>query len=109
MFGINPMQMRKLMKQLNIKSHDIEAKRVIIELPDGKLIIKNPKVTAIEMQGQKTYTIIGEESIEKQEEIKEDDIKLIQEKTGKSFEEAKKALEEAKGDIALAIKSLLGS
>ncbi len=108
MFGMNPMQMRKLMKQLNIKSEEIDAKRVVIELSDGRLIIENPKVTAIEMQGQRTYTILGEERMEKASEasISEEDIRLVQEKTGKSFEEAKKALEQANGDIALAIKSL---
>ena len=108
MFGMNPMQMRKLMKQLNIKSEEIDAKRVVMELSDGRLIIENPKVTAIEMQGQRTYTILGEERMEKASEasISEEDIRLVQEKTGKSFEEAKKALEQSKGDIALAIKSL---
>ncbi len=108
MFGMNPMQMRKLMKQLNIKSEEIDAKRVVIELSDGRLIIENPKVTAIQMQGQRTYTILGEERMEKASEasISEEDIRLVQEKTGKSFEEAKKALEQANGDIALAIKSL---
>ncbi|RLG70284.1 MAG: nascent polypeptide-associated complex protein [Candidatus Iainarchaeum archaeon] len=108
MFGMNPMQMRKLMKQLNIKSEEIDAKRVVIELSDSKLIIENPKVTAIEMQGQRTYTILGEEKIEKASEasISEEDVRLVQEKTGKSFEEVKKALEQSKGDIALAIKSL---
>ena len=108
MFGMNPMQMRKLMKQLNIKSEEIDAKRVVMELSDGMLIIENPKVTAIEMQGQRTYTILGEERMEKASEasISEEDIRLVQEKTGKSFEEAKKALEQSKGDIALAIKSL---
>lgn len=108
MLGMNPIQMRKLMKQLNIKSEDIEAKRVVIELSDGKLIIENPKVTAIEMQGQRTYTILGEERIEKQGKVKisEEDVKLVQEKTGRSPEEAKNALEKANGDIASAIKSL---
>lgn len=108
MLGMNPMQMKKLMKQLNIKSEDIDAKKVTIELSDGRLIIENPKVTAIEMQGQRTYTILGEERIEKASKLKisEEDIKLVQEKTGRSPEEVKKALEKANGDIASAIKSL---
>jgi nascent polypeptide-associated complex subunit alpha len=95
------------MKEL--KTENIDAKRVIIETTTGKIIIEEPKVTTIEFQGQKTYTILGNEKVVKGEEASEaneEDIALVQEKTGKSYEEAKEALEKANNDIALAIKML---
>ena len=42
----------------------------------------------------------------KKEEIPKEDIDLVVEQTGKSVEEAKKALKETKGDIAEAILKL---
>ena len=58
------------------------------------------------MQGQESWQITGEETEESSEaEFSEEDIKLIVEKTGKSEEEAKQALEET-NDIAEAIIKL---
>jgi len=107
MFGLNPLQMRKLMKEL--KTEKIDAKRVIIETSEGKIVIEEPQVTTIEFQGQKTYTVLGNEKVVKGEEaseVNEEDVALVQEKTGKSYEEAKEALKKANNDIALAIKML---
>ena len=44
--------------------------------------------------------------MEKKEEIPKEDIDLVVEQTGKTTQEAKKALEETKGDIAEAILKL---
>lgn len=106
MFGFNPAQMKRLMKELAVK--DIDAKRVIIETSDGKIIIENPKVTSMELQGQKTYTILGTETIEKaaSKSPSEEDIALVQSKTGKSRAEVEHALQKANNDLALAIKIL---
>ena len=107
MFGLNPLQMRKLMKEL--KTQNVDAKRVIIETSEGKIVIEEPQVTTIEFQGQKTYTVLGNEKVVKDKEaseVTEEDIALVQEKTGKSYEEAKEALKKANNDIALAIKML---
>jgi len=61
----------------------------------------------MDAQGQKTYQITGNPKIiDRKEEIKEEDIKLVIEQTGKSEEEAIKALEETNGDIAEAIMKL---
>ena len=56
------------------------------------------------MQGKKTYTLIGEATEE--ENIPQEDIDMVSDQTGKTKEEAKKALEETKGDIAEAILKL---
>ncbi len=101
---IDPKKMQQMMKQLGINQEEIEATRVIIEKSDGKIIIENPNIQKILMQGQESWQITGESR-----EVKENskaDIQLIMEKTGKNEKEAKNALENAKGDIAEAIISL---
>ncbi len=105
--GINPSQMKAMMKQMGIKQEDIEAERVIIETADKRIIIEPASVQKIMMQGQITWQIGGDAREETKEEgIKEEDIQMVAEKTGKSEGEARKALEEAGGDIAEAIVKL---
>jgi len=103
--GMNPNQMKKIMKQMGMKSSELNASRVVIERDSGNLIIEQPQVTIMEIQGKKTYTIIGNERGE-EKGIPEEDIKLVAEQTGKSEEEAKTALEESNGDLAEAIQNL---
>jgi len=103
---MNPAQMKRMMRQLGMKSQELNAKRVVFELEDGKIVIENPSVTSIEVQGQKTYTVLGEER--RESSIPEEDIKMVAAQSGKSEEEARKALEECNGDLAEAIKKLKG-
>ena len=100
--GINPKQMNALMKQMGIKQKQVPATEVIIK-GEKSYIVKNPSVTLIEAQGQKTFQVMGD--IEEFQDNSED-IKMITEQTGASEEEAKKALEEADGDLAEAIMKL---
>ena len=103
--GLDPRKMKAMMKQLGMEQEEIEADRVIIERPDGKIVIENPNVVKINMQGQESFQITGE-AREEEVGIKEADVKLVMEKTGKNERESKKALEESNGDIAEAIVSL---
>jgi len=93
------------MKQMGIDQSDIPAKRVIIEQEDGNIIIDNPSVAKINMQGQTQFQISGDVS-EEEAGTSEEDIATVAEKTGKSEAEAKEALEKAGGDIAEAIINL---
>ncbi|MDD4250836.1 MAG: nascent polypeptide-associated complex protein [Candidatus ainarchaeum sp.] len=103
--GMNPRNMGRMMKQLGIKNDELDAKKVEILLEDGtKLLFDKPSVQLMEMQGQKTYTIIGNPVLEKG--IPMEDIRLVSEQASVSEEEAKKALEENNGDIAEAISKL---
>ena len=102
---LDPKKMQAMMKQLGINQEEVEANRVVIEKEDGNIIIENPSVTKVNMQGQETWQIIGEAK-EEEAGISEEDIKLVMEKTGKSEEEVRKALEAAEGDIAEAIMKL---
>jgi nascent polypeptide-associated complex subunit alpha len=106
MGGMDPRRMKMLMKQMGIKNEEIDAKRVIFELDGKRLVIENPSVSAIEMQGQKTYTVAG--NAKEESSIPEEDIKMVSEQASVSAEEAKKSLEETNGDIAEAIAKLKG-
>ncbi len=105
---INPRQMNQMMKRLGINVKEIEnVKRVIIQTDTKEYIFEDAEVTVMDAQGQKTYQVVGTPSIKTKEgEKSSEDVKLIMEQTGKSEEEAKKALEESDGDIAQAILKL---
>jgi nascent polypeptide-associated complex subunit alpha len=104
--------MQQMMKRLGINVKEIEnVEEIIIKTDTKEYIFDNAEVTVMDAQGQKTYQISGRPRIierkEKEEEgITEEDINLVAEQTGKSKEEAKKALEQTNGDIAEAIMKL---
>lgn len=108
MFNIDPKKMMGMMKQLGIKQEQIDAKKVIIEREGSKIIIENPQVAKIVMQGQETFQISGEVQVTQatESEDSEEDIQQIMEKTQVTRSEAEKALKQAKGDLAEAILSL---
>ena len=104
--GLNPKKMQAVMKQMGMAQEEIPASKVIIEKEDGnKIIINDPSVTKISMQGQENFQISGEISEEEEKDNSEEDIQTIIEKTSCTEEQAKKALEET-GDLADAIMKL---
>lgn len=108
---MNPRQMARMMKQLGINIKEIEnVEKVIIQTDTLEYIFDDAEVTVMDAQGQRTYQIAGKPRVVKRkEEIPQEDIELVMTQTGKSAEEAKKALLETKGDIAEAILKLTGS
>ena len=103
--GMDPKNMQKMMKQMGIKSNEIDSTKVTIELKDGgRLVVFEPQVVQIEMQGQKTFQVSGK--VSEEQEAGEDDIKMVMESAGCSREEAINALKETNGDIAEAILKL---
>ncbi|MBN2052281.1 nascent polypeptide-associated complex protein [Candidatus Woesearchaeota archaeon] len=107
--NMDPRQMRQAMKRLGIQQQEIEAKEVIIRLEDKEIVISNPSVTKVNMMGQDTYQISGEESersLDVKPEISQEDIDTVVEQTGVSEEDAKAAIEKANGDLAEAIMKL---
>jgi len=103
--GLNPKKMQAMMKQMGIAQEEIDASRVVIEKNDNtNIIIENPSVTKIKMQGQETFQIAGD-IFEQEQGISEKDIQTVVEKTGASEEKAKEALEKT-GDLAEAILEL---
>jgi nascent polypeptide-associated complex subunit alpha len=102
--GMDPKKMQAMMRQMGIQSEEIDAKSVVIETGSGKMIVDNPQVMQITMQGQKSFQISGDVRLE--EGTSEEDLKMVMEQAGCSEEEAKAALEKSSGDIAEAIVSL---
>lgn len=95
------------MKQMGISQDEIPTSKVTIEKIDGtNIVINNPSVTKMTIQGQDMFQIQGETSEESEApNISEEDITTVVEKTGKSEQEAKEALEKT-GDLAEAIMQL---
>ncbi len=119
--GLNPKKMQAMMKKMGIAQQDIDAKRVIIEKGDGNIIIDNPSVIKINMQGQTNFQISGdireeegikteedEEDEESEEDKQEQDIELIMEKTGCTKAQAEKVLKSCHGNVTEAILELSG-
>ena len=101
--GIDPKKMQAVMKQMGLSQSEIDSSKVIIEKKEGgRLIIKNPEVIKIKIQGVESFQISGDVEEEK---FNEEDIKVIIEKTGCSRKEAESILQET-GDLAEAILKL---
>ena len=105
---LNPRQMNQMMRRLGINVKNIDnVERVVIQTDTKEYIFDDAEVTIMEAQGQKTFQIAGTPKVkERTEETLKDDIKLVMEQTGKSEQEARKALKETHGDIAEAILKL---
>lgn len=113
MFRMSPRDMKRMMKKMGIDV-DIEdvpdAERVIVQRTSGvRYIIDSPQVTIMKMKGQTIIQVIGElrEELEQAREeavqIREEDIELVALEASVSLEEARRALEMTKGDLAQAI------
>jgi nascent polypeptide-associated complex subunit alpha len=112
--NMNPRQLKKMMKQLGIKTEDIEnVEEIIIRTASKEYVFKEAQVTMMEAQGQKTFQVVGEPTVvekgstKETSSIPEEDILLVAEKAGVSEEEAKKALEESNREPAEAIIKLM--
>ena len=107
--GIDPKKMQALMKQMGIKQEDIDASKVIIEKTDGgTIVIENPSVVKVNMSGNESFQISGDIREEEEGGITQADIDLVMERTGVTEEKARKALEDAEGDLTEAILELGG-
>ncbi len=91
-----------------------DVQQVIIRTNSKDIVIDEPEVAILEVQGQKMYQIIGgqvseqapskhQAAVTAQPTFSEEDVRLVADQTGKSFEKAKEALEECQGDLAKAI------
>ncbi|MCR4284961.1 MAG: nascent polypeptide-associated complex protein [archaeon] len=104
--GINPKKMQGMMKKMGISQTPLNVNKVIFETNDGNLVIEDPQVIKIMMQGQETYQVTGEAVEESQDTFSDEDVLMVAKQTGKSQEEARTALEGSEGDIAEAIMEL---
>jgi nascent polypeptide-associated complex subunit alpha len=106
---VNPREAKRMMQRMGLNMNAVEdVDEVIIRTSSKEIVIKKPEVSIIEVQGQKMFQVAGGQIVEKASEpkaaaIAEEDVRLVADQTGKSPEEARKALEESGGDLAKAI------
>jgi len=95
--------MQQMMKQMGMDMDEIDADKVEIHIGNQKMVFENPEISKINAQGQEIFNLQGKYSKQKlQTGPSDEDIKLVQEKTDCTEEEAKEALENA-GDVAEAV------
>ena len=85
--GMNPKQMQGMMKKMGISQTALPVNRVVFEMNDSKLVIEDPSVIKIMMQGQESYQVTGEAHEESTESFSDEDVAMVVEKSGKSEEE----------------------
>ncbi|MEM5814761.1 MAG: nascent polypeptide-associated complex protein [Candidatus Aenigmatarchaeota archaeon] len=103
--GMDKRQMEKMMKQLGIKSEELDAAEVIIKTRGKDIIISQPQVTKVNMGGTETFQIAGKVTERAAEAFSKDDIDMVMEQTGASEHAAREALR-SEGDLAKAILKL---
>jgi nascent polypeptide-associated complex subunit alpha len=98
-----PKNVQKMLRQMGIKTRELDVKEVIFTFSDGTVWkFEDPQVVETTAMGQRAYQVVGNP----REELSEEDVKIVMEKTGVDEKTAREALKKAKGDIAEAIMSL---
>jgi nascent polypeptide-associated complex subunit alpha len=113
---MNPREQRRMMQRMGMNMDSVpEVQQVIIRTPTKDIVIDEPEVAILQVQGQKMYQVIGGNVSEQapspraiagtpaKPAFSEEDVQLVADQTGKSLEKAKEALEECGGDLAKAI------
>jgi nascent polypeptide-associated complex subunit alpha len=102
---VNPREANRMMQRMGMQVQQLdEVTKVIMESPTKRIIIENPEVAAVTVQGQTIYQVGG--GTVREEGIgggSEDDVKLVASQAGVSNEEATNALRQSGGDLAQAI------
>lgn len=119
MRGVNPRQMKQAMRRLGITTEELKGvEEVIIRTRTKEYVLTDAAVTLMDMQGQKTFQIIGDPIIRDRQKISdesseipvpEEDIQLVMEQTGCDRERAIEALRESEGQPAEAILSIMSA
>ena len=114
----NPRQLKAAMKRMGIETEEIAGvEEIVIRTATKEYVFKSAEVSAMTVQGQKTWQIVGEPIVMNRKgasappaekvSISEEDVDLVAEKAGVSKAAARKALEEADGEPAEAIIRLM--
>ncbi|MBI5553445.1 MAG: nascent polypeptide-associated complex protein [Candidatus Diapherotrites archaeon] len=105
MGGMNPKNMQRMMRQMGIEPDELACTRVVFEQDGKKLVMENPTVTVMSVQGQKTYLVNGEIK-EESAGFSAEDVSLVASSANVSEAKAQEALKKADGDLAKAIEAL---
>ncbi len=108
MRGMSPAKLKQMMRQMGIELEELDdVEQVVITTRSKEIIFENPNVVIMKAKGVETFQITGD-YVEKDRKppVKEEDVKIVAEQAGVGEDEARKALEEAGGDLAEAILKL---
>ena len=105
---------KRMMQKMGMKIDEISGvTEVLIRTTTREIVIEEPVVTSVVVQGQRMYQITGGSTHERTPsgeaappEVPEEDAKLVAAQTGRSLDEAKVALKESGGNLAEAILKL---
>ena len=113
---MNSREQKRMMQRMGMNMDTVaDVQQVIIRTADKDIVIDEPEVAILQVQGQKMYQVIGgqvSEQAPSQRDVtaaaakpafSEEDVQLVADQTGKSLEKAKEALQECSGDLAKAI------
>ena len=107
---MSPRNAKRMMQKMGMNMGEMpDVEEVIFKTSNKEIVVENPQVAVIDMGGQKIFQVTGqvtERTLEGEDEpidIPEEDAQLVADQTGKSLEDAKRALEESDGDLARAI------
>ena len=107
---MNPRNAKRMMQRMGMNMGEMpEVQEVIFKTNDKEIVVENAQVAVIDMGGQKIFQVTGEVSERALDGettkvvIPEEDAQLVADQTGKSVEDAKRALEANDGDLAKAI------
>ncbi|MDR2707727.1 MAG: nascent polypeptide-associated complex protein [Nitrososphaerota archaeon] len=112
---MNPREQKRMMQRMGMNMDNVDdVNQVIIRTASKDIVIDEPEVAILQVQGQKMYQVIGGQVSEQapgklasltpaKPVFTDEDVQLVADQTGKSLEKAKDALEECNGDLAKAI------
>ena len=107
---MSPRNAKRMMQKMGMNMGEMpEVQEVIFKTSEKEIVVDNAQVAVIDMGGQKIFQVTGTVSERALEGgatklmIPEEDAQLVADQTGKSIEDAKRALEESDGDLAKAI------
>ena len=112
---MNPREQKRMMQRMGMNMDSVaDVQQVIIRTAGKDIVIDEPEVAILQVQGQKMYQVIGGQVSEQAPSqlgtataaaplFSEEDVQLVADQTGKSLEKAKEALQECDGDLAKAI------
>ncbi|MEK6919435.1 MAG: nascent polypeptide-associated complex protein [Thermoproteota archaeon] len=103
---ISAREQQRMMQRMGMQVQQLDnVIRVIMETPSRRIVIDDPEVATVTVQGQTIYQVGGgsvkEEVVSGQASV--DDAKLVASQAGVSQEEASEALRQSGGDLAQAI------
>jgi nascent polypeptide-associated complex subunit alpha len=112
---MNPREQKRMMQRMGMNMDSVpDVEQVIIRTAGKDIVIDEPEVAILQVQGQKMYQVIGGQVSEQVPSVRgasapakptfsEEDVQLVADQTGKSLDKARDALLESSGDLAKAI------